>query len=159
VGELGKFSADLLSKTRWLVLNKSDLMPPEEAVAKAVGIAQALDYRGPAFLISGATHAGTSELCEAVMRFLETGEAPAAGNLPLPVLPVRRAPAARKASPRKASAKSAAKAKAAKKVGKPARKAAPKTKPKSKRPSKRAAASHATPKRSARKKKTTARKK
>src|SRR4029079_17621249 len=30
VGELGKFSEDLLSKPRWLVLNKADLLPPEE---------------------------------------------------------------------------------------------------------------------------------
>ena len=36
VGELGKFSEDLLAKPRWLVLNKSDLLPPEEAAAKAV---------------------------------------------------------------------------------------------------------------------------
>ena len=60
VGELGKFSEDLLAKPRWLVLNKSDLLPPEEAAAKAMSIAQALKYRGPAFLISGATHAGTT---------------------------------------------------------------------------------------------------
>jgi GTPase len=91
VGELGKFSLDLLSKSRWLVLNKSDLLPPDEAVAKAIGIARALNYQGPAFLISGATHAGTTDLCEAVMRFLETGEAPAQGNLPLPVLPAKKA--------------------------------------------------------------------
>ena len=36
VGELGKFSEDLLTKPRWLVLNKSDLLPPEEATAKAI---------------------------------------------------------------------------------------------------------------------------
>jgi GTP-binding protein len=55
VGELGKFSEDLLAKPRWLVLNKSDLMPRMKRAAKAIAIAQALDYRGPAFLISGAT--------------------------------------------------------------------------------------------------------
>jgi len=84
VGELGKFSEDLLAKPRWLVLNKSDLLPPDEAAAKAISIAQALDYRGPAFLISGATRGGTSDLTEAVMRFLETSEAPAHGNLVVP---------------------------------------------------------------------------
>ncbi len=80
VGELGKFSEDLLAKPRWLVLNKSDLLPPEEAVAKAVSIAVALKYRGPAFLISGATHAGTRDLTEAVMRFLETVGGAGAGQ-------------------------------------------------------------------------------
>jgi hypothetical protein len=56
-----------------------------------VAIAQALNDRGPAFLISGATRAGTGELTEAVMRFLETGEAPAQGNLEVPVVKPRRA--------------------------------------------------------------------
>jgi GTP-binding protein len=100
VGELGKFSADLLAKPRWLVLNKSDLLPEDEARAKAVSIAKALGYRGPAFLISGATHAGTGDLCQAVMRFLETAEAPAQGNLLLPVVAERKSPR-KKAAPKK----------------------------------------------------------
>ncbi len=121
VGELGKFSEDLLSKPRWLVLNKSDLLPPEEAAAKAITIAQALDYRGPAFLISGATHAGTSDLTEAVMRFLETREPPAQGNLAVPVLrpavpkatkPRKKARVTKPKATAKAKSKSKAKAKA-----------------------------------------------
>jgi GTP-binding protein len=113
VGELGKFSEDLLAKPRWLVLNKSDLLPPEEAVAKAVSIAVALKYRGPAFLISGATHAGTRDLTEAVMRFLETSEAPEQGNLPLPV--IREPRAAAKPKPKAKAKKSKAKKPVAKK--------------------------------------------
>jgi GTP-binding protein len=103
VAELEKFSADLAGKPRWLVLNKCDLMPPDEASAKAISIAQRLDYRGPAFLISGATRTGTENLTEAVMRFLESGEAPAQGNLALPA--PRRAP--RKAAAKKKVAKRA----------------------------------------------------
>jgi GTP-binding protein len=95
VGELGKFSEDLLAKPRWLVLNKSDLLPEDEARAKAIAIAQALKYRGPAFLISGVSRQGTTDLTEAVMRFLETGEAPAQGNLPLPVVVEKKAKASR----------------------------------------------------------------
>ena len=126
VTELGKFSADLLAKPRWLVLNKSDLLLPEEAAVRAVEIARQLKYRGPAFLISGATHAGTSDLTEAVMRFLETGEAPAQGNLPLPV--VVKKPA------RKVAKKPPAKKRAVAKKKAPARrtKDAPKKKPKRK---------------------------
>jgi GTP-binding protein len=131
VGELGKFSEDLLAKPRWLVLNKSDLMPPEEATAKAISIAQALDYRGPAFLISGATHSGTSDLTEAVMRFLETGEAPAQGNLALPIIerpkPVLKAKPMAKAKP-KAKKKAAVHKPKTRKGGKP--KPKPKPKPK-----------------------------
>ena len=107
VAELIKFSDDLEHKPRWLVLNKSDLLPPDEAQTKAIAIAQALDYRGPAFLISGVTRSGTAELTEAVMRFLETAEAPAQGNLPLPTVKAA-SPAKRKA---KAKAKSRAKPK------------------------------------------------
>ena len=102
-----------MSKPRWLVINKSDLMTEEEGRAKAIGIAQALGYTGPAFLISGVAHIGTTDLCEAVMRFLETSEAPAQGNLPLPVVvkkPAAKRLALKKAAPKK---KVAAKKKAA----------------------------------------------
>jgi GTP-binding protein len=111
VGELGKFSEDLLAKPRWLVLNKRDLLPDDEAEKLAVSIAVALKYRGPAFLISGATRAGTTDLTEAVMRFIETGEAPAQGNLPLPVIaePKKKATPRRMAVPARARKAKAAK--------------------------------------------------
>jgi GTP-binding protein len=71
VAELKKFSKELAAKPRWLVLNKRDLLPEKEAEQRARAIVRALRYRGPHFLISGATGAGTRELCEAVMRLLE----------------------------------------------------------------------------------------
>jgi GTP-binding protein len=74
VGELKKFSADLVHKPRWLLLNKSDLLPPEEAAARAKEIVRRLRFRGPHFLISGATGAGTPELVQAVMSFLEQNQ-------------------------------------------------------------------------------------
>ena len=122
VGELGKFSDDLLTKPRWLVLNKRDLLPDDEAVKLAVSIAVALKYRGPAFLISGVTHAGTSDLTEAVMRFLETGEAPAQGNLPLPEIREPKSTPKSKATPKLKAKKPAAK----KRVAAPKKKSAPK---------------------------------
>jgi GTPase len=122
IAELGKFSEDLLAKPRWLVLNKSDLLPPDEAAARGIAIAQALDYRGPAFLISGATRTGTTDLTEAVMRFLETSEAPAQGNLPLPA--ARRE--LRKVTKPRAARKNAAKSKKA--ARKPRKSAVPKKK-------------------------------
>jgi GTP-binding protein len=140
VGELGKFSDDLLAKPRWLVLNKSDLLPEDEARAKAIAIAQKLKYRGPAFLISGVSRAGTTDLTEAVMRFIETGEAPAQGNLPLP-LAVKAKPVVRKpASKKPRSKKAAPKKPAARKT--PARKPAKASK---KKPTKRANAARAKP--------------
>ena len=74
VRELRSFSRELAAKPRWLVLNKRDLLPPREAEARARAIVRALRYRGPRFLISGATGEGTRELCEAVMTLLEAGD-------------------------------------------------------------------------------------
>src|SRR5205085_9550619 len=71
VRELKKFAKSLALKPRWLVLNKRDLLPPSEAERRARAIVRALHYRGPQFLISGATGEGTKALCEAAMRSLE----------------------------------------------------------------------------------------
>jgi GTP-binding protein len=69
--ELKKFDKDLAAKPRWLVLNKRDLMPDDEAEKRARAIVRSLRFRGPHFLVSGATGRGTKELAEAVMKFLE----------------------------------------------------------------------------------------
>jgi GTP-binding protein len=69
--ELKKFDAALAKKPRWLVLNKRDLMPDEDSEKLAQSIVRRLRFRGPHFLISGATGRGTRELCTAVMNFLE----------------------------------------------------------------------------------------
>ena len=78
-GELKKYSADLAAKPRWLVLNKMDLLPAEQARERAERIVRQLKFTGPAFLVSGATGEGTRPLCEAVMQLLE---AVAAGREP-----------------------------------------------------------------------------
>ncbi len=80
VAELKKFSPDLARRPRWLVLNKRDLLPGDEAEARAREIVRRLRYRGPRFLISGATGQGTRELAQAVMRFLEERSAEAAAQ-------------------------------------------------------------------------------
>ncbi|MFZ9708420.1 MAG: Obg family GTPase CgtA [Steroidobacteraceae bacterium] len=71
VAELKKFSKDLAAKPRWLLLNKSDLLPEAEARERAAAIVRSLRFKGRWFLISGATGSGTRELSEAVMQFLE----------------------------------------------------------------------------------------
>jgi GTPase len=84
VRELRKFSPQLAAKPRWLVLNKRDLLPPREADKRARAIVRALRYRGPHFLISGATGEGTTALCEAAMRLLEQPARPAPGRASAP---------------------------------------------------------------------------
>jgi len=71
VAELRKFSRELAAKPRWLVLNKRDLLPPEEAERRAGQIIRRLRFRGRHFLISAATGEGTRELAAAAMSFLE----------------------------------------------------------------------------------------
>jgi GTPase len=78
VAELKKYSRDLALKPRWLVINKIDLLPKKDAEARARDITKRLRFKGPVFLISGATGEGTRELCAAVMKFLE--EAPRASK-------------------------------------------------------------------------------
>jgi len=71
VAELKKFAADLAGKERWLLINKIDLLEPKEAERRAKDIVRRLRWKGAVFLISGATGAGTEELKQAVMRYLE----------------------------------------------------------------------------------------
>jgi GTP-binding protein len=71
VAELKKFAADLGKKERWLLINKIDLLEPQEAQRRAKEIVRRLRWKGPVLLISGATSEGTEELRQAVMRYLE----------------------------------------------------------------------------------------
>jgi GTP-binding protein len=71
-GELQKFSPELAAKERWLVLNKLDLMPPDEADRRCNDIVKRLKWKGPVFRISGLAHQGTQDLCQKIMRQLET---------------------------------------------------------------------------------------
>jgi GTP-binding protein len=71
VAELKNFAADLASKERWLLINKVDLLEPAEAERRAKDIVRRLRWKGRVFSLSGATGAGTGELKQAVMRYLE----------------------------------------------------------------------------------------
>lgn len=70
--ELKQFDEALLAKERWLVLNKIDLLSPEEAHKKCQDILKRLDFKGKVFLVSAVAHKGLSELSEAAMGFLES---------------------------------------------------------------------------------------
>jgi GTP-binding protein len=70
--ELKKFSPALAKTSRWLVLNKLDLLEPEEAGRRCREIVRRLRWKGPVFRISGATGQGTRELVQAVMTHLES---------------------------------------------------------------------------------------
>jgi GTP-binding protein len=69
--ELEKFSPELLAKERWLVLNKTDLLLPEEAKERCADIVKRLAWKGKVFYISGLTHEGTTHLMQQAMGYLE----------------------------------------------------------------------------------------
>jgi GTP-binding protein len=69
--ELKKFSADLAKKERWLVLNKVDLLPADEAEKRCKDIIRRLRWKGPVFRIAGIARQGTDALCQAIMSRLE----------------------------------------------------------------------------------------
>ncbi|HMN44092.1 MAG TPA: GTPase ObgE [Povalibacter sp.] len=78
--ELKKFSADLAKKERWLVLNKVDLMPADEADKRCKDIVRRLRWKGPVFRISGLSKQGTDALCQALMVRIEALAADAAAE-------------------------------------------------------------------------------
>jgi GTP-binding protein len=102
VQELKKYDPQLAAKPRWLVINKMDLMLPEEARERAAKIVRGLRFKGPVFLISGATGEGTRPLVECVMQLLDAiaaGREPEVeGTFELPA-PAARKPAARRKAP------------------------------------------------------------
>ncbi len=71
VRELKKFGAELAAKPRWLVLNKTDLVPEDELEERCAEIVRRLRWKGTTFRSSGATGQGTKALVQAVMRHLE----------------------------------------------------------------------------------------
>lgn len=70
-GELQLFSPALAQRERWLVLNKLDLLPDEEAESRCQQIIEDLEWEGPVFRISAANGAGTQDLVFAIMNHLE----------------------------------------------------------------------------------------
>jgi GTPase len=69
--ELTKFSPELAAKERWLVLNKIDLLPPDDAKKICKDIVKRLKWKGPVFSISALSKTGTQPIIYEVMDYLE----------------------------------------------------------------------------------------
>jgi GTP-binding protein len=70
-GELGEYSDALADLPRWLVLNKLDLLPPEQREKRVKVLVKKLRWRGPVYGISALAADGTKRLVQDVMVFLE----------------------------------------------------------------------------------------
>jgi GTP-binding protein len=69
--ELAKFSPTLAAGDRWLVLNKTDLLPDEEVEDACSAVVDQLDWQGPVFIISAISGKGTKALCAAIMDYID----------------------------------------------------------------------------------------
>jgi GTP-binding protein len=71
VNELLKYDQGLHSKPRWLVLNKIDMIEPEEKVKRVKAFVKAYGWKGPVFEISALTGQGCQALCFAIQGYLD----------------------------------------------------------------------------------------
>ena len=71
IRELGLFSGALLGRERWLILNKMDLLSPEEAEKRCKAIIEGLDWKGPVFSVAAISGKGTDIVCQEIMLRLE----------------------------------------------------------------------------------------
>lgn len=71
IHEVEKWSDELATKPRWLVLNKIDRLFEEEVDQRCQAIVDELEWKGPVFKIAAINGDGTRELMFAIMNFLE----------------------------------------------------------------------------------------
>jgi len=69
--ELEKYNPELMQKERWLVLNKTDLLPEDEIQARCDDIVQRLNWKGRVFIVSGLAQKGLDDLAQQAMKYLE----------------------------------------------------------------------------------------
>ncbi len=71
VAELERFSPELATRERWIVLNKKDLLGEAEVDALRARIVEELDWQGPIYSISAIARQGTRQLAGDIMTRLE----------------------------------------------------------------------------------------
>ncbi|MFM1859330.1 MAG: hypothetical protein RL133_830 [Pseudomonadota bacterium] len=71
VKELAAFDPTLKDKPRWLVLNKMDLLQPEQRERRWKAMNRSLRWKGPVYMTSGLTRAGLEDLVQAVQHDLD----------------------------------------------------------------------------------------
>ena len=73
--ELQKYDPALHAKPRWLVLNKLDLVPEDERVARAKAFVKSLRWKGPVFAVAAIRGEGCRELVFAIQDWLDANRA------------------------------------------------------------------------------------
>lgn len=75
VRELERFSPTLAARPRWLVLNKTDLLSPEQLAERRKAVLAALAWTGPVYEIAAITRDGTGPLSGDLMTCIEAFKA------------------------------------------------------------------------------------
>ena len=71
IHELQQFSPALAQRERWLVLNKTDLVPADQLDALCQAVVEGLQWSGPVYRLSALRSQGTDALCQQVMHWLQ----------------------------------------------------------------------------------------
>ncbi len=69
--ELEKFSPELVTREKWLICNKIDLLSAEQLQVRCQRMIKQLKWTGPVFMISAAERIGTQKLVQEIMDYLE----------------------------------------------------------------------------------------
>ncbi len=72
IAELRKYDESLYEKTRWLILNKMDLVPEALREKTAKDIVRRLRWKGPVFCLSAISGQGCPALVQSIMQYLES---------------------------------------------------------------------------------------
>ncbi|UCB55933.1 MAG: 50S ribosome-binding GTPase, partial [Thiotrichales bacterium] len=73
LAELKEYSNELADKERWLVLNKTDLLPEQDLAARRQQIIDELQWQGPVYTISALATTGTQQVVYDIMNYLSYG--------------------------------------------------------------------------------------
>jgi len=70
-GELEEFDPELMNYSRWLLINKSDLLDNEEFEKRKAALLKSLDWQAPVFSIAAISKQGTETVCYKVSEYLD----------------------------------------------------------------------------------------
>jgi GTPase len=71
IKEVKRYSELLAEKPRWLVINKSDLVPEDELDARVEALKKGINWQGPCFVISAVSQQGLKPLLFSIMDHLD----------------------------------------------------------------------------------------
>ena len=77
VAELKRYDVALFEKSRWLVLNKIDLVPESERAARVRAFVKAYGWKGPVFAVAAVNGEGCRALVFKIQDWLDAHPAPA----------------------------------------------------------------------------------